>query len=85
MPEHGTEAHQCVLMKHRNQHQPVIDVTDCTSALVGIALQDHISGRKVELLLSEHLGNIGTELTDNHPSPWISDHRKFVVLFTDDG
>ena len=56
-------------------------MTDCTAALVGIALQDYVSRRQVESFFTQHLCHVGSELAHDHSTFWVCNHGKFVMLF----
>ena len=71
-------------MEDRDQDEPVVDMTDCTAALVGIALQDNISRRQVEPLFPQHFCHVRPKLAHDHSTFWVCNHGKFVMLFAYD-
>ena len=83
MPEHGGVREEAPLLEHRQQHQPIVAMTDGAGHRVRIGQQDHVAVFHRAVVAVEKRADVGTELAHDHSALGVGDQRKCVALFAD--
>ena len=84
MAEDRGEADELLLVEDRQHHAPVVQVRDRAGAGIRIVPDEDIAVMDVVTIGRDDAWNVGSELTDDHASAIVADHRVFVVLLSYD-
>ena len=81
--EHRGPGQQATVLVDRQQHQPVVDVADCTVTGIRVVGQENISLFDRAIKALQETVDKGSELPDDHLAVKIRDQREFVMLLAD--
>ena len=85
MTKHRRPCQQATILEYRQQHQPVVGMTDRAIARIRVGGQKNISLFHRPLKTFKEAVYERAELADNHFPVDVGDHGKFVMLLTNTG